>query len=79
MLMPLGPFRTSGGGPDAFAKLKLVSEAYVKLARERGDTYAEAFLKDMRDLCERAITRGCNDRRESFVVRPGEAVSRSYI
>ena len=53
----LGPVQNFKGWLDAFAKFKATAEAYLILAQTRGDVYASAFLKDIRDTADRAQSR----------------------
>ena len=45
------------GWPDAFYRFKLLSQAFLNVARQRGDVYAAAFLKDIEEVSERAWRR----------------------
>jgi hypothetical protein len=58
-IRPMPEFK---GWADVFSRFKLLAEAYVKVARSRGDAFAESFLKDMCDHAERAETRSWEDR-----------------
>jgi hypothetical protein len=53
----LGPVQNFRGWLDVFGKLKILSEAYLNLARSKGDVYAAAFLQDIIDISERALAR----------------------
>jgi hypothetical protein len=52
----LGPVTNFRGWLDFFSKLKILTEAYLLVAQSRGDVYAAAFLKDVRDTSDRAAT-----------------------
>ena len=56
-VVSLGPVQNFKGWMDAFAKFKATAEAYLLLAQTRRDVYATAFLKDIRDISDRAQTR----------------------
>jgi hypothetical protein len=53
----IGPVQNFRGWTDVFSKFKILSEAYLNLARDRGDVYAAAFLKDIQEISERAQCR----------------------
>lgn len=53
----LGPVRNFRGWVDTFAKFKMLADAYLALALERGDVFAAAFLRDIQERAERAQTR----------------------
>jgi hypothetical protein len=53
----LGPIQNFRGWLEFFSKLKMLAEAYLLLAQSRGDVYATAYLKDVRDTADRASTR----------------------
>jgi hypothetical protein len=55
----LGPVQNFRGWTDTFGKFKILAEAYLNLARSRGDVYAGAFLKEIADMSERAQKRAC--------------------
>jgi hypothetical protein len=57
----LGPVQNFRGWIDVFSKLKILAEAYLNLARTRGDVYATAFLSDIRDVSDRAQRRATSD------------------
>lgn len=56
-VVSLGPVQNFKGWLDAFSKFKATAEAYLLLAQTRGDMYASAFLKDIRDTADRAQSR----------------------
>jgi hypothetical protein len=56
-VVSLGPVHNFNGWLDAFSKFKATAEAYLILAQTRGDVYASAFLKDIRDTADRAQSR----------------------
>lgn len=58
----IGPISNFRGWVDVFSKFKILSEAYIALAQSRGDVYAEAFLKDIRDFADRASSRAALSR-----------------
>ena len=58
----IGPMPEFRGWADVFSRFKFLAEAYVKVARSRGDAFAEAFLSDLRDHADRAETRSWMDR-----------------
>lgn len=45
------------GWTDAFAKFGFVTQAFLNLARKRGDVWAAAYLEDVRDALDRAQSR----------------------
>lgn len=53
----IGPVQHFTSWLDVFGKFQITAMAYLQLAQSRGDVYATAFLKDLRDTADRAATR----------------------
>jgi hypothetical protein len=53
----LGPIQNFKGFLDVFSKFKATAEAYLLLAQTRAAPYASAYLKEIRDLSDRAQSR----------------------
>ncbi len=54
----VGPVQFSNW-PECFYKLKLVTEAFLLVARTRNDVWARATLENVRDQCEIGLRRAC--------------------
>jgi hypothetical protein len=53
----IGPVKHFTNWLDVFHKFQMTAVAYLLLAQSRNDAYATAYLKDLRDLSDRAATR----------------------
>jgi hypothetical protein len=53
----VGPVQHFTSWLDVFHKFQMTAVAYLLHAQSRGDVYATAFLKDIRDISDRAATR----------------------
>ena len=51
------------GWAEVFGKVKMLADAYQKLARSRGDVYAAAFLSDISERAGRGEERSWMDRK----------------
>lgn len=61
-VVSLGPVRNFTNWLDTFSKFKAMAEAFLLLAQTRGDVYASAFLKDIRDTADRAQSRAAESK-----------------
>jgi hypothetical protein len=53
------------GWADVFHRVKLLSEAYLRIAMSRGDVYAQSFLKTLAENAERGEERAWLDKSSS--------------
>ena len=66
----LGPIRNFRNWLETFAKFKILSEAFLNLARQQGNVWAASYLSELSAVCERAQNRAAMERHPAPLTEP---------
>ena len=58
--LDIGPVANFRGWPDTFYRFKLLAEAYLNVATQRGDIFAASFLREIRDMADKGQHRAAS-------------------